>query len=55
MATREEILAAVNIVDDFAGNPDSGLVFELLRDLLESTEVSTPTKEVRVVESKETR
>jgi hypothetical protein len=51
MATKDEILAAITIVRDFAGNPDSGVVADLLKDL----ENSIPTKEVRVVESKETR
>jgi hypothetical protein len=55
MATVDEIQAAVKIVGDFAGNPDSGVIAELLNDLLASTQVSTPTNEVRVVEAKETR
>jgi hypothetical protein len=51
MASQDEILKAVAIVREFAGNPDSGVVADLLRDL----ETSTPAKEVRVVETKETR
>ena len=53
MATREEIASAVKIVGDFAGNPEIGVVAELLRDLTASA--SLPTKEVRVTEVKETR
>lgn len=59
MATKDEILAAVKIVDDFAGNPTVGAVAELLRDLTDSATVtvktSTPANEVRVVDVKETR
>jgi hypothetical protein len=51
MASKEEILAAAKIVADFAGNPDSGVVADLLRDL----KASVPTKEVRVTDVKETR
>jgi hypothetical protein len=53
MATPDEIIAAAKIVGDFAGNPDTGVVAELLRDLTASA--SLPTKEVRVTEVKETR
>ena len=58
MATRDEILSAVEVVKDFAGNPDVGVIAELLRDLAataEETKTSTATKEVRVVDAKETR
>lgn len=51
MATKAEILAAVAIVREFAGNPDVGVIADLLRDL----EASTTAKEVRIVETKETR
>ena len=51
MATKDEIIAAVKIVRDFAGNPDSGIVAQLLNDL----EASAPANEVRVVDVKETR
>jgi hypothetical protein len=51
MPTKDEILNAVKIVDEFAGNPDSGVVADLLRDL----KASVPTKEVRVTDVKETR
>ena len=53
MPTPEEITKAVKIVGDFAGNPDTGVVAELLRDLANSSK--TPSPEVRVVEVKETR
>ena len=52
MATKEEILNAIKIVGDFAGNPDSGIVAQLLKDLETST---VATKEVRTVDAKETR
>lgn len=61
MATKAEIEAAVKIVADFAGNPESGIVAEVLRDLLKSTDVDTIKKnsvtkpEERVIEIKETR
>lgn len=51
MTTKAEILAAVAIVREFAGNPDVGVIADLLRDL----ETSTTAKEVRIVETKETR
>jgi hypothetical protein len=51
MVTPDEVKAAVKIVRDFAGDPDSGVIADLLKDL----ENSIPTKEVRVMESKETR
>lgn len=50
--SKDEILNAVAIVRDLAGSPDVGVIAEFLNDLVK---VSTPTKEVRVVESKETR
>jgi hypothetical protein len=53
MATKEEIVSAVEIVREFAGNPEVGVVAELLQALLDS--VATPVKETRVVEPKETR
>jgi hypothetical protein len=56
MATKEEIDNAVRIVADFAGNPDSGVIAELLKDLVKSVEKSSHSpKEARVVEAKETR
>jgi hypothetical protein len=56
MATKDEILNAIKIVSDFAGNPDSGVVADLLKELGKSVEkTSTPTNEVRVVEAKEIR
>jgi hypothetical protein len=56
MATKEEIDIAVKVVADFAGNPDSGVIAELLKDLAKSVEKSSNSpKEARVVEAKETR
>lgn len=51
MATKEEILTAVTVIKEVAGDPDSGAIKELI-DLLNS---STAPKEVRVVAAKETR
>jgi hypothetical protein len=62
MATRDEILSAVQIVREFAGDPTVGVVAELLKDLVASTEeevttkkTSASTKEVRVADIEETR
>jgi hypothetical protein len=55
MATKKEIEAAVKIVADFAGNPESGIIAELLKDLQKSSEVSVDTVEKRVTDIKETR
>ena len=52
MPTKEEIEIAVKVINEFAGEPDSGFIAELVRDLKKS---SAPTKEVRVTEAKETR
>ena len=56
MASKDEVLSAVQIVREFAGNPSVGVVAELLKDLEDSVtkKVSTPA-EVRVVDVKETR
>lgn len=50
--SKAEILAAVAVVRDLAGNPDVGVIAEFLNDLEKS---STPAKEVRVVDAKENR
>lgn len=55
MATKNEIDAAIKIVADFAGNPESGIIAELLKDLKRSTEISVKDVEVRVTDAKETR
>ncbi len=55
MASKKEIEAAVKIVSDFAGNPESGIIAELLKDLLKSSEVSETVLEKRVTDVKETR
>lgn len=52
MPTKEEIEIAVKVINEFAGEPDSGIIAELVRDLKKS---SAPAKEVRVAEPKETR
>jgi len=56
MSNKEEVLNAVKIVGDFAGNPDSGVIADLLKELGKSVEkTSSPAKEVRVTEVNETR
>lgn len=57
MATKDEVLSAVKIVREFAGDPVVGVIADLLNDLESSVteKISTPPKEVRVVEPKETR
>jgi hypothetical protein len=58
MATKDEIDIAIKVVAEFTGNPDSGAIAELLKDLAKtdkSEKVSTQPKEARVVEAKETR
>lgn len=52
MATKEQIEIAVAVIREVAGDPSVGAVKELI-DLLEAS--ATPSKEVRVVESKEKR
>lgn len=53
MASSKEIESAVKVASEFAGNPDSGVIAEFLRDLAASA--SAPAKEVRVADVKETR
>lgn len=52
MPTKDEIEQAANIVADFAGNPDSGVIADLIKDLKKSI---AATPETRVIASKETR
>lgn len=52
MPTKDELEHAAKIVADFTGNPDSGVIADLIRDLKKA---ATPAPEKRVVESKETR
>lgn len=54
MASKDEILNAVKIVNEYAGKPTVGVIADLLKALEDST-TSTPAKEVRVVEAKEQR
>jgi hypothetical protein len=56
MATKEQIEIAVNVINEIAGSPDSGPIAELVKDLQKSeTKTDNATKEVRIVEAKETR
>ena len=58
MATKDEIKAAILAT---AGNPSAGVVAEIAEDLaqavweLDNTNSINPAKEVRIVDSKETR
>lgn len=44
MASKDEVLSAVGIVREFAGNPDAGVVKDLLDALEKSVTVSGKTK-----------
>jgi hypothetical protein len=44
MATKDEVMLAVGIVREFAGNPDVGSIKELLDALEKSVTVSGKTK-----------
>lgn len=59
MATKDEVVSAVKIVREFAGNPTVGVVKELLDNLEASvsvkTEKTSTAKELRVVDVEETR
>lgn len=52
MATKEEFETAIKVINEVAGNPDSGVIAELVKDIVKA---SAPAKEVRVAEPKETR
>jgi hypothetical protein len=52
MFTKEEIEIAIKVINETAGEPDSGVIADLVRDLKKS---SAPVKENRVTEPKETR
>jgi hypothetical protein len=57
MATKEQIEIAIKVINDIAGSPDSGAIAELVKDIRKSEENfdTSATKEVRIVEAKETR
>lgn len=58
MATKEQIEIAVKLINEVAGSPDSGAIAELIKDIEKSETKDfdkSAAKEVRVVESKETR
>lgn len=52
MPTKDELEQAAKVIADFTGNPDSGVIADLIRDLKKA---STPAPEKRVVEAKEAR
>lgn len=57
MATKEQIEIAVKVINEIAGSPDSGAIADLLKEM-QKPEVktdNTATREVRIVEAKETR
>lgn len=51
MSTKEEIATAIKVVREVSGDPEVGVIAELLKQLQDST----AAKEVRVVDAKETR
>lgn len=53
MFTKDEIETAIKVINQIAGNPDVGVIAELVKDIRKSSDA--PTKEVRVTEPKETR
>lgn len=53
MFTPEEIAIAVKVVNKVAGDPDSGVIADLVKEIKNFDQ--KPTKEVRIVEAKETR
>jgi len=58
MATKEQIEIAVKLINQVAGSPDSGAIAELIKDIEKSETKNfdnSAAKEVRIVESKETR
>lgn len=52
MPTKEEIEIAVKVINEVAGEPEVGLIAELVKDIKKA---SVPAKEVRITEAKETR
>lgn len=52
MATKEELETAIKVINEIAGSPDNGVIAELVNDIRKA---SSPAKEVRVTEAKETR
>jgi hypothetical protein len=52
MLTKEEVEIAIRVINEITGEPDSGVIADLVRDLKNS---SAPVKETRVAEPKETR
>lgn len=49
MATKDEVLSAVAIVREFAGNPDVGVVKDLLDSLADSVNKPVTTKTSTVI------
>jgi ATP phosphoribosyltransferase len=52
MPTKEEIEVAVKVINEIAGAPDTGIIADLISDIVKS---GVTTKEVRVTSAKETR
>lgn len=53
MFSKDEVETAIKVINTIAGNPDVGVIAELVKDIRKSSDA--PTKEVRVTEAKETR
>jgi hypothetical protein len=57
MATKEQIEIAIKLINEISGSPESGAIAELVKDIRKSEDNfdTSATKEVRIVEAKETR
>lgn len=52
MPTKEELETAIKVINEIAGDPEVGVIADLVKDIRKA---SAPGKEVRVTEAKETR
>ena len=52
MPTKEELETAIKVINEIAGDPEVGVIADLVKDIRNA---SAPAKEVRVTEAKETR
>lgn len=52
MPTKEELETAIKVINEIAGDPEVGVIADLVKDIRKA---SAPAKEVRVTEAKETR
>jgi hypothetical protein len=52
MATKEQIETAIQVIKDHTSNPESGVIYDLIREL---ELLKLPAQEVRIIETKEKR